>query len=330
MARQISRTLTGAFVIGAVALLITSILVFGSGRFFRNTYKAVLFFDGSVKGLSVGAPVMFRGVKVGTVADIRLIMNARDISVQTPVIIELEPDRWTLVGGERGDKANLKAFVDSGMRGQLQMQSVVTGQLLIALDFFPDKPARYVGLVPDHPEIPTVPTSLEELSRTLQDLPLRDILVKLDKIMDGIQEIVESPDLKEGVTSLRLAIEDTRALVRKISDRTDPLLTDMDRLVKNTGASVKRTEETIEEIGKDAKELVAASKKTLESAQSALARTEKTLSGFSEGSELVYEMNRAMAEVAKAARSVSLLTDYIQQHPESLLKGKPKEEGALR
>lgn len=330
MSKQANMTLIGVFVTGALALLITAILIFGGGSFFRRTFSVVLFFDGSVKGLSVGSPVMFRGVKVGTVSDIRLIMGDSGVSVQTPVIVELEPDRWSLSGSRRGDSENLTALINSGMRAQLQMQSVVTGQLIISLDFFPDKPAKYVGLLPKYPEIPTVPTSLEELSRTIQDLPVKDILTKLDSVMDGLNKVVNSPDTQQGVKELHLALQDTRKLIQNINEHIEPLTSSMNSLVENTNVSLTEARNTMSGLRADTKEIVLHTKNTLDSMQSVLSQTERTMANFSDNSLLVYEMNKALKEVSQAARSIRQLSEYLERHPEALLKGKSKEEGAIK
>ncbi len=99
MSKQANKTLIGAFVIGSIALLVAAVLILGGGKLFSNKFKVVMFFDGSIKGLNVGSPVMFRGVKVGTVSDINLMLDARALSFQTPVVAELDPARLVLTGG---------------------------------------------------------------------------------------------------------------------------------------------------------------------------------------------------------------------------------------
>ena len=154
MSKQANKTLIGAFVVGAVALVIVGILAFGSGQFMKNMRKYVLYFDGSIKGLSVGAPVVFRGVKVGSVTDIKVRFEGEDFAVRTPVFVEIDPDRISSDFSEREAalylrKLRLNKMVDllikRGLRAQLQSQSLVTGQLLVALDFYPDKPINLVG-----------------------------------------------------------------------------------------------------------------------------------------------------------------------------------------
>lgn len=260
MSKPANKTLIGTFVIGAIALLVIAVLIFGSGKFLKKTFHAVVFFEGSIKGLNEGAPVIFKGVKVGTVTNVRLIYDAANDSLRIPVIIELEPEkieRTDVV--ERQPEKNLKLFIERGLRAQLQMQSMVTGQLMIALDFFPGKPASYVSFMKEYPEIPTVSTPFEELKKTIQDLPIKEI-----------------------VTKLNLTLNSVRKLIQHIDKKMDPLIT-----------NVTKTSEITQN--------------TLENMQATLKQTEKTLTTFSE-----------------AGRSMKSLTEYLQQHPDSIIKGKPR------
>ncbi len=330
MSKQANKTLIGAFVVGAVVLLVATVMIFGSGKFFRKTYKAVMYFEGSIKGLNVGAPVMFRGVKIGTVTNINLILNAKDLSLQTPVVAEFDPKSWTLIEGERGDLSRIKLLIDRGLRAQLQMQSFVTGQLMIALDFFPNKPARFVGRMTKYPEIPTVPTSLEELSKTLQDLPLRDIIMKLDLLITGVHDIVKSPHTKETVQNLNLTLQETHKLVTRLNDQIDPLMTSLTTTASTARDSLDTAKKTMADLSGESKALIASAKVTLDTANSALRQAEKTLGTVSDDSRLVFELNRTLRELSAAARSMRILTDYLERHPEAVLKGKPKQEGVSK
>lgn len=325
MAKQASKALIGAFVVGAIALLVAAVLVLGGGKFFKETLKVVMFFQGSVKGLTVGSPVMFRGVKIGSVTDIKLVINARDLSARTPVFAELEPERWTVIGGER-DPTKIGTLIDRGLRAQLQTLSFVTGQLMIAFDFFPDKPARFVGLIKEYPEIPTVPTSIQELSKTLQELPWKEIVTNLNNTLDGIQRIVNSPDVKESTRAMHLTLREARELIEDIDTRIGPLLANLDTLTNDTRQSLKTAENAMSVMQHEAPLVATATKQTLETARSALEQAEKTLTTFSDDSNLVYEMNKALRELSSAIRSIRLLSDYLERHPETLLRGKPRQE----
>ena len=128
MGQRINPTLIGAFVLGALALLILAVIAFGSGQLFRKTQEFVLYFGGSVNGLRIGAPVKFMGVEVGSVKDIRLEMQGANGVHMIPVIIEIDPEKLTSRGGTGkvlSDPEELKAAIDNGLRGQLQLESFV-------------------------------------------------------------------------------------------------------------------------------------------------------------------------------------------------------------
>lgn len=277
MSKPANKTLIGAFVIGAVALLVMAVLVFGSGKFLKKSFHAVVFFEGSIKGLNEGAPVIFKGVKIGSVKDIRVFYDAAYDSLRIPVIIELEPEKIERTDvAERRPEKNVKLLIEKGLKAQLQMQSIVTGQLVIALDFFPDKSARYVGFIKKYPEIPTVPTAFEELTKMVQNLPIKEIAKKLN-----------------------LTLNSVRKLIQHIDKKIDPLV-----------SNVSKTSEMAQG--------------TLEGMQAVLKQTEKTLTTFSGDSRMVYEMNAMISELSAAARSMRSLSEYLEQHPDSIIKGKPR------
>ena len=148
MNKKISPTLIGAFVIGAIALLVIAIIVFGSGRLFKQTREFVLYFETSVNGLRVGAPVKFKGVEIGSVKNIVLQLEKDTQVARIPVIIEIDLEKLTARGAAgtiaEDREAFRKAITDLGLRGQLLMESLVTGLLYVGLDFFPGTPVNLV------------------------------------------------------------------------------------------------------------------------------------------------------------------------------------------
>jgi len=161
MSKPASKTMIGIFVVVAIALLVAAILILGSGKFFKDNPKFVMYFQGSVKGLSVGSPMVFRGVKVGTVTEIKMLLNPKDLSLVIPVYVEFERESLGAVPGSESSEMYKKAtgtrgflvkeLIGQGLRAQLEMQSIVTGQLMVALDLHPDKPAKLVGYDPKYP-----------------------------------------------------------------------------------------------------------------------------------------------------------------------------------
>jgi paraquat-inducible protein B len=196
---------------------------------------------------------------------------------------------------------------------------------MINLDFHPDKPIKLVGLEKKYPEIPTIPTGIEELTKTLQQLPLKEILTKLELAIDGIQKLVNSPETKESAESLNHTLKDTQKLVRHIDEQIGPLMSSLAKTSDTAHETLSEAKNTISILGEDARGLALTTKETLEAARNTLKQTEKTLGTFSDDSRLVYEMNKTLKELSAAARSMRLLSDYLERHPEALLRGKPSK-----
>jgi len=320
MSKKISKTVIGVFVTGAIGLLVVAVLIFGSGKFFAPTKKFVMFFEGSVKGLNIGSPVMFHGVKIGEVTEIQLRLNVKDMTAVIPVYVEIDPRKFTVpeeVAKEAMESKKytyIKPLIEKGLKAQLQMQSFVTGQLMVNLDFLPEKPMKMVGLEKKYPEIPTVPTTMEELSKTISDLPLKEIVTKLDLTIDGIQKLVNSPETKESVESLNVTLKNTQKLVQHIEEQIDPLM-----------SSFTKTSEAAHDTLVQAKSTMSTLDGTLKSTQDTLKQAEKTLGTFSEESRMTYELNTTLRELSAASRSMKSLSDYLERHPEALLRGKKQE-----
>ncbi|MDY6951844.1 MAG: MlaD family protein [Thermodesulfobacteriota bacterium] len=219
MSKQANKTLIGAFVVGAVALVVAGVLVFGSGTFLTERHTFVMYFDGSVSGLNVGSPVVFRGVKIGTVTDVILRADPADMSIQIPVFIEIEPHRFERVGKgvqKRDVETAVQLLVDRGLRARLELQSLVTGQLMIELDLHPDKPMKLVGTAYESQEIPTIPSSWDELTTTLKKLPLEQLVTNLTSAIEGIERAVNSPEVGRGMRNMNETLEDMQKLIEDL------------------------------------------------------------------------------------------------------------------
>jgi paraquat-inducible protein B len=149
-------TAIGAFVVGAIALAVAGLVILGGLQIFKKELPFVMFFEGSLGGLDIGAPVEIRGVKIGTVTRIRLFARKQQIAVYVNIDPSLLPKGSEVVAGK---VVAVEELIKDGLRAQLQTQSLLTGQLLIYLDYFPGTPIVLTRLDPTVPEIPTVPTS---------------------------------------------------------------------------------------------------------------------------------------------------------------------------
>ena len=168
-----------------------------------------MYFEGSVKGLAVGAPVTFNGVQVGVVTDVSIEVDPNTKQFRVPVIVQMEPERLTLTHGtieEARKTINIPALIKMGLRGQLQTQSLLTGQLFIQLDFQPDKPARYVTTTKKLVQIPTIPTPVQELTKKFQDFPIDEVLSDISRTADALERIMNSPEIPRTVANINKAL----------------------------------------------------------------------------------------------------------------------------
>jgi paraquat-inducible protein B len=329
MGTKVSKTAIGAFVLGAIALFVAGVLVLGAGKFFTREFTYITFFDGSVKGLNIGSPVTFRGVKIGEVTNISIIADPRKRQLKIPVIFTLEPAKFrgTREEFQRDPKKIREAVVEMGLRTQLQTMSFVTGQLMVSLDFFPDKPARFVGLSKDYQEIPSVPTPFEQLQKSLENLPLREIVKNLNGTLEATEKLVKSIDAKKTMQTIDSAIRDVQVLVQHVNEKIDPLIATFIKTSDAAEVTLNETKETMVAARGNLKELTAKTRDTLDSAQAALKQSEQTLRAYSDDSRVVTELNKTLAELSATSRSIRQLSDYLERHPESLLRGKTGAEG---
>ena len=238
MARQPSKTLIGAFVVGAVALAAIAVVVFGSGRFFEKRFTNVMYFSGSITGLSIGAPVMFRGVKVGEVTKIAVVLHPQTMTITIPVYVELDPKSWIVVGDAGAAKADsTSAFYEpllgKGLRAQLDVESFVTGKLYINMDLHPETPQKLLGLDPRYPEIPTIPSLHDEILKTLHELP-----EKIIAVADGVERLVNSPAAQD-------SLRDLDGLLRAVSKEIGPLMANVRSTSDAARSAFRQGEKTL-------------------------------------------------------------------------------------
>jgi len=353
MSKPVNKTMIGLFVVGAIALVVVAIGVLGSGKLFKETTPYVMVFEGSVKGLSVGSPVVFRGVKIGAVTSIRMHFNYATKAMTILVYADFGEAQIETVNMDQETAARLKEagryvlireLIGRGLRAQLEMQSIVTGQLQIGLDFYPDKPAVYTGIDKTVQEIPTIPTPLQELAKKIESLPIEDILNNLSSAADGIAKLAKSPELKESIVNLNTALKDIQTLVRNVNDQVKPLSTGLSDTIRDTQKLVRNADSQVSALGTNLNEAIGDGRKlirnadgsvesikvkldgTLTAATSALEEAKKLIQDLEgstrEDSTLMYRLNETLREVGKAARSLSALADYLERHPEALLGGK--------
>jgi paraquat-inducible protein B len=355
MGRRANPTLIGAFIVGAAALIVIGLLVFGRGQFFTEKRTYVLYFDGSVKGLNIGAPVDFQGVKIGSVTDIKVQYLSRANEFRTPVYIQLEGDRVGEVG-DRKNRDDYKQFVQSqvqaGLRARLETQSLVTGQLFVQLGFYPDSPIRLMGGDPDIVEMPTIPTTLQQaqaaaqsILEKIQDLPLDQLLADFMQTIQGANRLVNSPELPALIKSVHDTMAETQQVLRRVdagmaplldgtqtvASATQTLLRDWQQLVRRVDGQVvplteglKQTLEAVRGALKDSQQLVRNVDSRLGRVSDNVADTAKAAQATMVTAQRRLDDNLVVAlqELTSAVRSIRVLADYLERNPNALLYGK--------
>ncbi len=324
MSKEASKTLIGAFVIGAIVLAVAAILVIGSGKFFTEKEHFILYFDGTVEGLTIGSPVQFRGVKIGSVKDIGIRFNSDDFSFLIPVVIELSgvPLDKIDLKYNRSENEYMKLLISKGLKAQLEVRSIVTGQLAVNLDFFPNKETKINNLSKEYVEIPTIPMSLEEISKTLQDIPYKELYHKIDRTIEGLNRLVNSTEMTESLKALNQGLKESVKISKTINAQLEPTILSL----RETSDAIRGTFLKVEEALSGEDGIPEQIKETLKVAQSAIVQAEKTLvvvqKNLGDNSTLIQEVNNTMEEITKTSRSIRFLTEYLQTHPESLISGK--------
>ena len=262
----------------------------------------VLYFTDSLRGLSAGAPVTFLGLPLGEVTDVGLDIDPKTLNIRGRVEIATYPERLaprlqrgrqaamgkTLLQSEQQRRALMQKLVEKrGMRAQLRSGSLLTGQQYVALDYFPNAPKVKIDWSSDHVELPVMPSTAQDI-----EAKLTSIIEKIDKLpFEAI-----GADLAKSLASLDLALKEADKTLNGINSELTPALkTALDQLHSTISAAervLNSTDATI--VGKDA--------------------------------PVPQDLHDALGEIAGAARSLRILTDFLERHPEALIRGKTGEK----
>lgn len=278
---------------------------------YRQRLPFVLYFQGSVRGLQVGAPVEFRGIKVGTVSEIRMEFDRETTTFLIPVLVLIEPERITETTrpGEKVTRGNpmelVETLVARGLRARLETGSFLTGQRYVLLDLFPETPVLRVGKSPPFPELPTVPAPMEEITNSVSEmvaklraLPVEEIGRDLKETLAGLNRTVNAPEVMETVKALKGSLSHLQGVMARVEERVEPVADNLrDASAAATGA-LRQTEATLtmlnQVMGPDA--------------------------------PLNYQLLEVTRELSLTARAIRGLIDTLERQPESLLFGKGAKE----
>ncbi|MGV6858671.1 MAG: PqiB family protein [bacterium] len=265
-----------------------------SERQYNFTLYYVMDFKGSLRGLNKGAPVEYRGIKVGEVKDISIEMDRDTYTLRVPVLVALYPERIATVGTLQHPQEALESLVKRGLRAQVKPGSLLTGQMYIDLALHEGIPETTILAGNPYKVFPTIEADLDTITRSVTELfskvekmPLLEITQELHSTMRAVSKLTNSPDTTEALANLNAALREIKTL---------------------TGTTNKHAEGLFRQIAGNLSELNAA----LTSVQGTL----------SEDSILHNEVSELIRELSAASRSMKDFTDYLQRNPDALIFGK--------
>lgn len=318
-----------------LVLIVGMVMYFGTANFLNRSTSFILFFDQSVNGLTVGSPVKFRGVPVGQVKRIMIRAEGQSAaSTAIPVVIEINRSRLENdlgVSSEVFSPESIEDSLERGLVAQLNLESIITGQLFVEFSFEPEKTGeteKHLDEVNGMVEVPTLNSSLDQITADVAQiiadvkaLDLQELNTNINELLvstrtqmdelntkaisksitetaDEIKNFVASEEFKESVLAMRGAFEEVRDTAESFNLSDGPLATAIDTWTKQ----ITETLASLDNLTKDASSLL------------------------EPGSDVRYEFESMLRELGRAARSIRLLSDYLERNPSALLTGRSEDE----
>ncbi len=320
-----SATLVGVFVLGAIALILAGVLFFGSGAFLEKRIPFVSFFHGSVAGLQVGAAVTFRGVRVGQVKSIAIRVSPDTGSSIIQVNMELVPETVTVYGTSLPgvEKEVMPALVQRGLTAQLVMQSYLTKLLNVDLDFRPGVKASRLGLSTSVPEVPTVPSDLEAITKRLEQIDIAKTLEGVEHTLASVNGILDSPELKQTVKELPGLVSTLSNTLNTVAGGVAALSGTGREVVASSAADLHKTLAAVQTLAanldREMASTLGATRGTLERADTALDGANVLLDPHGRS---VIQVQHAVDDLTAVAARLRNLAERVDRDPSIVIRGR--------
>jgi paraquat-inducible protein B len=312
----------GAFVFGGLVLALMTVVLFGNFRLFNPTDRAAIIFQGSISGLTVGAPVTFRGVRVGAVQNITLQFDQTAQAAFIPVTVQLDPESVRVTGGESGSqRIDLQVMVQRGLRAELMTQSFVTGQAQINLDFDPGSQAILHPSLTKLPEIPTRLSAFQRVQEQLTNLPIGDLVKNADATLTSLHVLLDRlnqqmpvlfDDAKTISAGVNKSLDAATSAIGDLQKRIDETLGHIDRLVIDSDQQVAQR-------GADLHTLLTTSTQTMMQLRESLGDLRSLTSSRGQART---NLEATLRDVAAAAASLRGFANDVEHNPQLLLTGR--------
>ncbi|MCK9563866.1 MAG: MlaD family protein [Bacteroidales bacterium] len=321
MSRSANPVAVGFFTLVTLALAGVLVMIFSGSNWWSDSDRYVLVYDTSVRGLNVGAPVTLKGVKIGQVMDIRTSIYGDSPDVLNLVTIDI--DTSTILRGEGGKGVTVDQLVERGLRAQLRQQSMLTGLLYVDVDFEPGRPAQYQAMQTDHPQLPTTPTNLQQLTRDLEAVDVNALVSDLQQTLSGINQLLNDPDLQSLAGNLARAVQAVEDTTVRLGEAGGQLAADYSALAAGAATMLDTTSQELPEILAKLDDTLGALR---QSAQNMDDFSANAAFMASDDSPILYRLNSAAKGINEAADQLRLLSDLLEQQPQMLLYGKPNKD----
>lgn len=314
----------GAFIVGAIFLAILALLFFSGGRFFTDKERVVMYFGGTVQGLQIGAPVKLKGVVLGEIADIQIIFqnDAKKITTPQTILTAVTADLVMERINRQGENAKDSFFneaIPNGLRAQLNFQSFLTGLLYVELDFSPTTPVKLYGLQSKYRELPTIATEFEQLTKSLQEMNLKQLGKNLTHFTTQVNTIVDSGEIQKMLGSINRAANSIEATANNANQQ-------MTQLSQHWDKTRVQLDILLGQLNKQTPQVAQSLNETLKEFHYSLEQLNKTTvvinETFSEDAPLVNQLTNTLEEVSRSAQAFRSLSETLDQQPESILRGK--------
>lgn len=278
---------------------------------YTQKIKFITFFNSSVRGLNIGAPVEFKGIKIGKVIDVRLQFDPDDTSFKIPVLLEIEPER--IIEKQSGQELNaqnnslstIKLLIERGLRASLQTGSLLTGQLYIDLDMHPDTAITLSGEKTPFLELPTVPTALEAIKKSVNDLlakvnnlPLQEMADSLLQILNSTNNLIQSDQIPNVMENAAQSLDAFRSILQQVD-------------AGNINETIQRGNDVLKNLAP-----------VLETSNETLQSLNQTLDPDSAMQNNLSNMTDELHDTARAIRS---FIEMLERNPQSFIFGKEQK-----
>ncbi|MFG6457337.1 MlaD family protein [Roseateles sp. BYS96W] len=329
----------GAFVVAGLAVLAVALIALPGQHWFKQPERVVMFFSGSVFGLQKGAPVVFRGVRIGDVTDISVHYDSKSDTFAIPVLAQLDAEAVRGLDGRRGNGDighALPQLIQRGLTAQLGTQSLLTGQLYVDLDFRTKPPGRtHGGYTGDATEIPTSATAFQALKDQLESVDLKKIVDDLSGIANAARTLITAPELKQGMKDFAATATHARSLAAQLDRRAGPLTRGAESAlasVDRAGDKVSGAADKLDQGADRASALLdpqGPAVRDLQRSLNELAQASASLREAADGDgPLLQQTERTMQELSQAARALRGLARSLDAQPQQLLLGRQPDVAA--